>query len=741
MPSNALELEGVSKAYEVGGIELIALDQVDLVVGPQEVLTLLGPSGSGKTTLLSIAGGLLSATSGRVSVGGQDITRLSARKLTAFRRERVGFIFQAVNLVPFLTARENLLVVAELARRKRSEAKRRADRLLEELGLGNRMGNLPAQLSGGERQRVAIGRALMNAPELVLIDEPTSALDSDLGQQVMELIVAEVKARGAAAIVVTHDARITRFGDRILNMADGRIAGITPRPEWTVGRPDPQAMPEAPAEPERPALPATRSHTLTQGERLWAPAAPDRPGPPAQVRPVATTTPGELPDDEPGPSIWPRPQPPPRLGAPRRQRPTPPPVRERPAAGLGDLGAPGGPGSLGGPGSTGSPGRDPAFARRAPGEPPAASGQWPPGDPAVPPLSPRTSDDIPVLGDLSLRTPRRSDPGLSGETPAARRDPGLSGETPAARRDPGLSGETPAARRDPAGPPFERGREQPPPQDLGAAAPPSRELRLTAAPELPVTPIPPRDLGPLPRQDMGVPAAPPPELGGPPFARRGPTDARADRRDPIGPPFGPDDEPLLPPVRRFRPPPTGRNPVVRPPQPPVAPPTRPSVFQTGEVPAARTGHPRQDIVGPPAERSVFPSGEWPEQRPAQPPGDTGEHRASAPVPGRRPLGPERSDGLPQRLPRQRYRRSTGSNPGLGPDVPEHEMLPPPLPALPPEPIPDRESSADLEWQPSARFEEGLVPRPEWLDGPEGDEPETDDRLWPGGWWGTEDDDA
>jgi putative ABC transport system ATP-binding protein len=128
MPSDALELIGVSKAYEVGGAELIALDNVDLNVSSDEVVTLLGPSGSGKTTLLSIAGGLLAASTGRVIVAGEDITRLSARRLTAFRRERVGFIFQAVNLVPFLTARENLLVVAELARRRRGEAKRRADR-------------------------------------------------------------------------------------------------------------------------------------------------------------------------------------------------------------------------------------------------------------------------------------------------------------------------------------------------------------------------------------------------------------------------------------------------------------------------------------------------------------------------------------------------------------------------------------------------------------------------------------
>jgi putative ABC transport system ATP-binding protein len=243
---NALVLDGVSKIYEVGGVELVALHEVDLAVAEEEVVTLLGPSGSGKTTLLSIAGGLLSATTGRVVVGGKDITRARARKLTAFRRKKVGFIFQAVNLVPFLTARENLMVVAELARRDRGAASHRADRLLEELGLGHRMNNLPSQLSGGERQRVAIGRALMNQPAVVLVDEPTSALDSDLGIQVMELIVSEVKARGAAAVIVTHDGRMVRYGDRVLTMADGRIAGMAPRPEFMLNRgPAPPAELEA----------------------------------------------------------------------------------------------------------------------------------------------------------------------------------------------------------------------------------------------------------------------------------------------------------------------------------------------------------------------------------------------------------------------------------------------------------------------------------------------------------------
>jgi putative ABC transport system ATP-binding protein len=236
--AGALELTQVSKVYEVGGSQVVALAEIDLVVADREVVTLLGPSGSGKTTLLSIAGGLLTPSTGRVVVGGQDITHASARKLTRFRRRHVGFIFQAVNLVPFLTARENLLVVAELTRRDRRKATRRADALLEGLGLSHRVDNLPGQLSGGERQRVAIGRALMNEPTLVLVDEPTSALDSQLGEQVMELIVSEVKARDAAAVIVTHDQRMTRYGDRILTMADGHIASIQPRPEWTTLRAD-----------------------------------------------------------------------------------------------------------------------------------------------------------------------------------------------------------------------------------------------------------------------------------------------------------------------------------------------------------------------------------------------------------------------------------------------------------------------------------------------------------------------
>ncbi|MDY7102185.1 MAG: ABC transporter ATP-binding protein [Actinomycetota bacterium] len=219
----ALELDDVRKVYRSGDSEVVALDHASVSVADDEILALVGPSGSGKSTLLSIAGGLLQPTEGRVRVAGEDISGATAKELTRFRRERVGFVFQAVNLVPFLTARENLLVVSDFAGRRGSDASARADQLLDELGLADRAANLPSGLSGGERQRVAIGRALMNEPGLILIDEPTSALDTKLGEQVMELISNEVKARSTAAVIVTHDDRMTRYADRTVTITDGRL--------------------------------------------------------------------------------------------------------------------------------------------------------------------------------------------------------------------------------------------------------------------------------------------------------------------------------------------------------------------------------------------------------------------------------------------------------------------------------------------------------------------------------------
>lgn len=221
---SVLEMSNVRKVYGSGDNEIVALDHATLQVEHGEIVALLGPSGSGKTTLLSIAGGLLSPTEGTVTVNGTDISGHDARELTRFRRENVGFVFQSVNLVPFLDAEQNLLVVDELGGGKGSKAaKARARLLLEELGLGKRTRNMPSQLSGGERQRVAIGRALFNNPRLVLFDEPTSALDTKIGAQVMELIRTEMKARDTAAIIVTHDQRMTHYADRVVEIVDGRL--------------------------------------------------------------------------------------------------------------------------------------------------------------------------------------------------------------------------------------------------------------------------------------------------------------------------------------------------------------------------------------------------------------------------------------------------------------------------------------------------------------------------------------
>ncbi len=220
----ALHMANVRKVYRMADSEVVALDHAEMTVASDEIVALVGPSGSGKTTLCSIAGGILSATEGSVTVGDEEITGYNDKQLTVFRQNQVGFVFQSVNLVPFLTARENLLVVDELGRRQGKPARQRADRLLEELGLTDRAKNLPSQLSGGQKQRVAIGRALMNEPKLVLFDEPTSALDTQLGMQVMELIRSEMKSRGTAAIVVTHDERITEFCDRTVHIIDGVLA-------------------------------------------------------------------------------------------------------------------------------------------------------------------------------------------------------------------------------------------------------------------------------------------------------------------------------------------------------------------------------------------------------------------------------------------------------------------------------------------------------------------------------------
>lgn len=219
-----LEVNRATKRYGEGHTAVTAVADATLAVEQGQFVSLLGPSGSGKTTLLSMIGGLLTPTSGDIRLGHLDLGTLSKRQLTAFRAERVGFVFQSANLVPFLTARENLLFVASLRKhRDRRAARRRADELLGELGLAERSANLPEQLSGGERQRVAIGRALMNDPDLVLVDEPTASLDTTLGRQVVELLAREVKQRGKTGIMVTHDLRMVEYTDMVFEILDGRL--------------------------------------------------------------------------------------------------------------------------------------------------------------------------------------------------------------------------------------------------------------------------------------------------------------------------------------------------------------------------------------------------------------------------------------------------------------------------------------------------------------------------------------
>ncbi len=225
-PGALLRVENVSKVYGSGHTAVTALDDATMSVDQGEFVALLGPSGSGKTTLISIIGGLLSASSGSVHIGNVDVTTLGGKERTKFRAERVGFVFQSANLVPFLTARENLLYVATLVKTPKKAASQRADQLLEELGLAGRATNLPEQLSGGERQRVAIGRALMNDPDLVLVDEPTAALDTALGRQVVQLLRREIKDRGKTGIMVTHDLRMVEYTDRVFEILDGHLTHV-----------------------------------------------------------------------------------------------------------------------------------------------------------------------------------------------------------------------------------------------------------------------------------------------------------------------------------------------------------------------------------------------------------------------------------------------------------------------------------------------------------------------------------
>lgn len=221
--SATLAVTGLNKIYGSGALAVHAVRDVSFSTEPGDFVAIVGPSGSGKTTLLAMIGGLLRPTSGSIQVRGQEIGRLSDGERARYRRDRVGYVFQANNLVLFLTARENLTIMYEIGPGSRREATSRADGLLEELGLAGRAHALASQLSAGERQRVAIARALMRAPWLILVDEPTANLDSERGEQVVRSLIAEVKGREKLGIMVTHDARMAALADVVLEMRDGHL--------------------------------------------------------------------------------------------------------------------------------------------------------------------------------------------------------------------------------------------------------------------------------------------------------------------------------------------------------------------------------------------------------------------------------------------------------------------------------------------------------------------------------------
>ena len=216
------QVRGLTKVYEMGEVKVEALRGVDFELLPGELIVLLGPSGSGKSTLLNILGGLDIATAGTVSYCGRDLTRASEQELTEYRRFHVGFVFQFYNLIPSLTARENVAVVTEIARDPM-----KPEDALGLVGLGERLDHFPAQLSGGEQQRIAIARAISKNPEVLLCDEPTGALDSQTGIVVLEALERVNRELGTATVIITHNVDIAGMGDRIVHLSNGLISEMS----------------------------------------------------------------------------------------------------------------------------------------------------------------------------------------------------------------------------------------------------------------------------------------------------------------------------------------------------------------------------------------------------------------------------------------------------------------------------------------------------------------------------------
>ena len=221
MSENIYAAQALTKVYTSGEVQVHALRGVDLEISPREVVVLLGPSGSGKSTLLNIMGGLDHATSGRLFFKDIELTRLEDRGLTAYRRRHVGFVFQFYNLIPSLTAYENVALVTEIA-----EHPMPPDEALALVGLENRMSHFPAELSGGEQQRVSIARAISKRPQVLLCDEPTGALDSKTGIRVIEALLSVNAQLGTTLLLITHNAAIQDVAHRVISFVDGQISRV-----------------------------------------------------------------------------------------------------------------------------------------------------------------------------------------------------------------------------------------------------------------------------------------------------------------------------------------------------------------------------------------------------------------------------------------------------------------------------------------------------------------------------------
>ena len=226
MSNIALEVKDLVKTFALDGTTINAVDHVSFQVKSGEFVALVGPSGSGKTTMLSILAALLSPTNGQVLIDGQDMAQMNDKHRVKLRREKIGFTFQANNLIPFLTARENVEYMLRLNGKANKEGRVRSEEILARLGLSDRLHSLPAQLSGGQQQRVAIARALIHNPSVVLADEPTASLDTERAFQVVETFANLIHENNRAGIIVTHDLRMCQYVDRVLQMQDGKLVRI-----------------------------------------------------------------------------------------------------------------------------------------------------------------------------------------------------------------------------------------------------------------------------------------------------------------------------------------------------------------------------------------------------------------------------------------------------------------------------------------------------------------------------------